>query len=523
MDLKLNLQYLISIVMILQTENRCLINFVSTTSEETTKLFRETTKLFETVKPTKNLILKNVLHPTSNEFKISTTAITILQQLTPVQNEIKTFNKPSSSQELTKTTTFSTISEEISDEILNKKNSNEQDSSHITQPNFFSTEEKTNKFETTKPDEKTSPIFQNKLEPTQNVIETSKISSSIAKLLTTTSISTTSIQTLNQIIQDTTTVSMHYSSIYSTEDLKTSTISLFFKETDNPNSSYEIKNTIHQETTNHFDTTTSILSSTQIFATSSLSIISTNIQSIVIDDTTHQLDDYKTLSLPIQVQPTVTNKFIYPSSKVEKITTTTQQPYRFVQCTLGLKKSILFGTSFSDSTSFSITTLQINGITIYYTKNYVNEIKFNLLTGQELLFGNINGNDDETTYIDLVNKQIIAMNIRFDAVINSVQFLIQDLLTKKYEWTLEIGNSFEGTLSSVDGPTYAPNATSFQITSFSGSYTKKAIVNLVIGYKYEQCTPFFNIPTLPPLPGNPTYSHKNISTTTTPLFFTYFV
>jgi hypothetical protein len=296
-----------------------------------------------------------------------------------------------------------------------------------------------------------------------------------------------------------------------------------FKETNNPKTSFEIKNTIQQETTNHFDTTTSILSSTQIFPKSSLSIISTNIQSIVIKDTTHQLDDYKTSSLPIQVQPIITTPSIYPSSIIETIITTTQQPYRFVQCTLGLKKSILFGTSFSDSTSFSITTLQINGITIYYTKNYVNAIKFNLLTGQELLFGNINGNDVETTYIDLVKKQIIAMNIRFDVVINSVQFLIQDLLTEKYEWTLEIGNSFEGTLLSVDGPTYAPNATSFQITSFSGSYTNKAIVNLVVGYKYEQCTPFFNIPTLPPLPANPTYSHKVISTTSTPLFFTYFV
>jgi hypothetical protein len=514
MNLKITMTLIFA--MIFQTENRCLIKFVPYKSEETTKIF-------ETVKSTKNInfILRYILNPTSNELKTTTTVTKVLQQLTSVQNEIKTLSKLSSSQEFTTTTTFSTTSEESSEEILNNNNSNEQKSSHITQPSFFYLDEKTSKFDTTKPDEKTSSILQNILSSTPIKLITYTISDSIDKLQTTT---TTSILTLNQINQGTTTESMHYSSIYSSEDFKTTTISLLMlKETDNPNSSFEIKNTIHQETTNHFDTTTSILSSTQIFATSSLSIISTNIQSIVIDDTTHQLDDYKTLSLPIQVQPTVTNKFIYPIPKVEKIITTTQQPYRFVQCTLGLKKSILFGTSFSDSTSFSITTLQINGITIYYTKNYVNAIKFNLLTGQELLFGNINGNDDETTYIDLVNKQIIAMNIRFDAVINSVQFLIQDLLTKKYEWTLEIGNSFEGTLSSVDGPTYAPNATSFQITSFSGSYTKKAIVNLVIGYKYEQCTPFFNIPTLPPLPGNPTYSHKNISTTTTPLFFTYFV
>jgi len=263
-----------------------------------------------------------------------------------------------------------------------------------------------------------------------------------------------------------------------------------------------------------YTSTTPVMSSTQIIYNTEISSTPDEMESTEIPDTKYQ---YRTTnSFPISTK-------LSTSLFIETIITTTQQPYRFVQCTLGLKKSILFGTSFSDSTSFSITTLQINGITIYYTKNYVNAIKFNLLTGQELLFGNINGNDDETTYIDLVNKQIIAMNIRFDAVINSVQFLIQDLLTKKHEWTPEIGNSFEGTLLSVDGPTYAPNATSFQITSFSGSYTNKAIVNLVIGYKYEQCTPFFNIPTLPPLPGNPTYSHKNISTTTTPLFFTYFV
>ena len=101
--------------------------------------------------------------------------------------------------------------------------------------------------------------------------------------------------------------------------------------------------------------------------------------------------------------------------------TTTQQPYRFVKCTLGLKNSSLFGTSFtSDSTPFSITTLQINGITIYYSSNYLNAIKFNLINGQELLFGNINDINTKITQIDLINKQIIAMNIRFDLFINSV-------------------------------------------------------------------------------------------------------
>lgn len=519
MNLKLTIIILLIFATILQTENRCLINFVPNTSEATPKTF-------ETIKSTKNInpILGNILNPTSNEFKTTTTTVIIgLQKLTTVQNEIKTLSKLSSNQEFTTTSTFTTTSEDISEEIFNKTSSDKQDYFQITQLNFLPIDAKTNEFEIITPDEKTNPILQNLLSSRPIKFITYTISDSIPKLITTTTISTTSIQKLNQINQDTTTGGMH-SLIYSTEDLKTTTISLLmFIVTNNSKSSLEIKDTIQQETTNYFDKTTTILSATQIFAASTLSMINTNIQSIVIEDTTHQLDDYKTTSLPIQVQPTTTTLLIHTTNIVETIITTTQQPYRLVKCTLGLKKSILFGTSFSDSTSFSITTLQINGITIYYTKNYVNAIQFNLITGQELLFGNLNDNDVKTTYIDLVKKQIIAMNIRFDLFINSVQFLIQDLLTKKYEWTLEIGNSFEGTLLPVNGPTYAPNATSFQITSFSGSYTNLAIVNLVIGYKYEQCTPFFNIPTLPPLPGNPTYSHKVISTATTPIFFTDFI
>ena len=178
----------------------------------------------------------------------------------------------------------------------------------------------------------------------------------------------------------------------------------------------------------------------------------------------------------------------------------TQEPLKVVKCILNFKKSNIIGTSISNLPTFEISISSVNTI-VLYTTNFLNAIQFNMKNNQVLVYGVVNKNV-KATQIDLANKQITAMNIRSDSVINSVQFLIYNLLTKRYQWTFEIGNSLNGTISSVDLPTYAPTAASFQITSISGSYNSQAILSMIIGYSFKACSPNVAIPTLPSLPSN---------------------
>ena len=143
----------------------------------------------------------------------------------------------------------------------------------------------------------------------------------------------------------------------------------------------------------HLDSSTPILTSTQMIPSTTISTITLETSNIIIQEPTHQiLGSTKPL--------TKSTNFVISSSIIPPIITTTQQPYRFVKCNLGLKKSILFGTSFSDSTSFSITTSQIKGLTIFYTSSHLNSIQFNLINGQVLVFGNTNEMNVKKTDID---------------------------------------------------------------------------------------------------------------------------
>ena len=121
-------------------------------------------------------------------------------------------------------------------------------------------------------------------------------------------------------------------------------------------------------------------------------------------------------------------------------------------------------------------------------------------------WGNIYYNITTETSIDLVNKQIIAVNVRSGSWIDNLQFLILDPAASdyasRYSWTQALGGQ-GGESTSINLRTVASNGYDFQITAISGSTNFIHIRTLVIQYSYNACNPPVTDSSLLPSPTLP--------------------
>ena len=106
------------------------------------------------------------------------------------------------------------------------------------------------------------------------------------------------------------------------------------------------------------------------------------------------------------------------------------------------------------------------------------------------------------TSINLVNKKIIAANVRSGWWIDSLQFLIFDPAAtdygSRYSWTHELGRFGEQT--NVNLRTVASHGYDFQITKISGSVDSLEVRTLVFQYSYHSCNPPVTESSFPPTP-----------------------
>ena len=150
---------------------------------------------------------------------------------------------------------------------------------------------------------------------------------------------------------------------------------------------------------------------------------------------------------------------------------------------------------------------------IVFSGRFVNGIRFYYLNGAIETVGNY-GNGmpmmnnqrfpiNKTTLIDLVNKTVIAINIRTEAVIKSIQFLIHDLSENTLTWTPVLGGhcNFCDQLQ-LDVNIIKHEVSDFHITIISGYAGYGFIKTLQFGYTFEKCK--FLQKSMPPVPFIPT-------------------
>ena len=206
-----------------------------------------------------------------------------------------------------------------------------------------------------------------------------------------------------------------------------------------------------------------------------------------------------------------TTKLILTTSTTFPITTATTTTTQnvndnMVRCAQYMKKSNVFGSSNPNSISFSITTSQLSSMTVY-SGHQVEAILFNFTNGVSKIYGNPSNNALNVAQLDLVNNQIVAANIGYDTAIESIQFLLYQNITGQYTWTKRMGGK-RGSQVIISLPVNAPNARSFKISSIFGSANSQQILTLSMAYTVKECTPLFNIQTIPPTPP------PNLETTT---------
>jgi hypothetical protein len=169
-----------------------------------------------------------------------------------------------------------------------------------------------------------------------------------------------------------------------------------------------------------------------------------------------------------------------------------------IRCAEYMKKSTVFGSFNQNSISFSVTTSQLTSMAVY-SDQQIEAIIFNFTNGVSKVYGSPLNNELKLTHIDLVNKQIVAAIIGYDNVIKSLQFLLYQNITKQYTWSRRMGGTNKSQVM-ISLPTNAPNASSFKISTISGSTNSQQILTLSVSYIVKDCKPSFNIETIPTTP-----------------------
>ena len=136
-----------------------------------------------------------------------------------------------------------------------------------------------------------------------------------------------------------------------------------------------------------------------------------------------------------------------------------------------------------------------------YSGDFVYAFNFTFHNGSSELCGNcLSKNIKKKKIIDLINKQIIAVNIRSGWWINSIQFLIYDLLNNTYTWTDPHGGQ-GGYKTSFNAQNLAPLSSDFYITSLSGfANPAEEVRTLSVKYSYKLCNPAAPGATIPLTP-----------------------
>ena len=191
-----------------------------------------------------------------------------------------------------------------------------------------------------------------------------------------------------------------------------------------------------------------------------------------------------------------------------QITKTTHLPDQYIRCVFNKKKNDIGNSSLPLSNQFSIRTLNLSCIVVY-SSDCIHAIMFEYSNGDSTLFGNNNNSEiKKVVEISLLKKHIAAVDIYYQNQINSIQFLVFNLISNRYEWTTLMGKK-NGELYSINVAKNAPHGTSFEITSISGRFDSMSIQSLTVGYKYLECFPGFNNNITPPISDN-TFSTTEI-------------
>ena len=160
--------------------------------------------------------------------------------------------------------------------------------------------------------------------------------------------------------------------------------------------------------------------------------------------------------------------------------------------------------------AFEIPVSDLSSVIIYHKKN-INSIGFKFENDTTETYGNAIG---EKTIIDMVNKEVIAINIRSYTSINNIQFLIYDRYDHTSVWTPALGG-LGGYAYQINAQMIKYQSSKFKITSISGTTDGSVINNLKFGYTYQRCNPFESMPPMPPTPPLPTITTSTILSTTT--------
>ena len=167
----------------------------------------------------------------------------------------------------------------------------------------------------------------------------------------------------------------------------------------------------------------------------------------------------------------------------------------------------------TSTTQFSVSTSNLFSIVIYSSSSGISGMTFNFFYGSPQSYGDIttNGHNKISTTINLINKQIAAVDIQSGLWIKSIQFLTYDPYQNKYSWTQAIGGS-GGSFNSINSLQFSKYAMNFQLTSLNGTSNKLNIRTLSFGYSYALCSSSVTPQTIPTTPIFQTYM------STTPFF-----
>ena len=156
------------------------------------------------------------------------------------------------------------------------------------------------------------------------------------------------------------------------------------------------------------------------------------------------------------------------------------------QCSIYNKVSGIFGNTSASSVPFTVSVTNVYEILIYSCETII-AFQFFYYNGSTEVFGN--PNNSYVSHIDKINLRdhsIVGVNLNYDEVINSIQFLLMCKTTKSTKLTSIFGIA-KGTSVSINMKNSAPSASSFSIDTLCGSTDNLYLTTFSVKYNYKQC------------------------------------
>ena len=157
---------------------------------------------------------------------------------------------------------------------------------------------------------------------------------------------------------------------------------------------------------------------------------------------------------------------------------------------------------------------EVKNLQIFSDKYHVNGFNVMDYNGDVLSIGDVSNTENTKDLINLEDKEIVAINVRGEGEIISIQFLIHDLLVDTYSWTRQIGNHFNFERNygiNIKEERLGNDASDFKITKIFVNLDSRSVKTLQVEYTYNICNPPKNQPSIPPIP---TFTTTPIPTTT---------